>query len=741
MKFRDGMWLVAEGTTIEYAEQVYSITERADKKALSLLCPTRRISNRGDILNRSTLTIDIEAVSDGIISVESTHWAGAVRKGPNFELFPDGAPEVEATITTASERTVLSAGALTATVAGAAQPFRIDFKGANGRALTDLRERSVGLAYNPPISNMQQTGDMRNIKHHVFTQTTLGVGESVHGLGERFGPFNKVGQAVSLWNADGGTSSDQAYKNVSFWMSSRGYGVFIDTPERVELEIGSERCCRLQTSVEGQRLKWFIIDGPTPKDVLRRYAKLTGQASSVPEWSYGLWLSTSFTTDYDEQTVTAFLEGMKKAAIPVDVFHFDCFWLKAFQWCDFAFDKEKFPDPAGQIKRMKDSGLCKKVSVWTNPYLGQASPLFAEAAANGYLLKRKNGDVFQWDLWQAGMAIVDFTNPAAATWFQGLITSLLDLGIDSIKTDFGERIPASDVQWHDGSDPGRMHNYYAVLYNEIVYAAMTARFGPGESVLFARAAAAGSQRFPLQWGGDCESTPEAMAESLRGGLGFGLSGFAFWSVDIGGFEGNPPPWLYKRWVAFGLLCSHSRLHGSDSVRVPWAIDNNDQSDEGATAVLRTFVRLKDKLGVYIQAEAAKSVRDGLPLSLRAMCIEFPNDPTSWSLDRQFMLGESVLVAPVFEEDGSVEFYLPEGRWTAFVSGEVKEGPRWVKEVHRLDSVPLYVKEGTVLPLRAEGGEVSLKVYGIKAGEVGKVQEIVEGALKEREVTVAEDMLA
>jgi alpha-D-xyloside xylohydrolase len=262
-----------------------------------------------------------------------------------------------------------------------------------------------------------QLADMRKFKHYIFTQTTLGVGESVHGLGERFGPFNKVGQKVDLWNADGGTSSDQAYKNISFWMSSRGYGVFIDTPERVELEIGSERCCRVQTSVEGQRLRWFIIHGPSPREILRKYAILTGASGSLPSWSFGLWLSTSFTTSYDEKTVNSFLSGMKARDIPVEVFHFDCFWLKAFQWCDFEFDKDMFPDPKGQITRLKADGVIKKVCVWTNPYLGQASPVFAEAAAKGYLLKRKNGDIFQWDMWPTGMGIVDFTNPDACAWY------------------------------------------------------------------------------------------------------------------------------------------------------------------------------------------------------------------------------------------------------------------------------------------------------------------------------------
>ena len=653
---------------------------------------------------------DIEPAFDGCLSVETTHWQGAARRTPDFDMFPDGKPDVPSSqITRGETSTTIFSGSLSATVSHKQHTFEMVFNSTssgkkNMKPLTTLLNRSVGFAYTPATTTPMQLADMRNIKHYIFTQTTLCVGESIHGLGERFGAFNKVGQRVDLWNSDGGTSSDQAYKNISFWLSSRGYGVFIDTPQRVELEIGSERCCRVQTSVEGQRLKWYLIDGPTPREVLARYAVLTGRAGQVPAWSFGLWLSTSFTTSYDEKTVNSFLEGMKARDIPVEVFHFDCFWLKAFQWCDFVFDDDMFPDPKGQISRLKAEGAVKKVCVWTNPYLGQASPVFAEAAAMGYLLKRKNGDVFQWDLWQTGMGIVDFTNPAACEWYVGCLNKLFDIGVDCIKTDFGERIPYQDVQWFDPSvDPERMHNYYAFIYNKLVYEALQKRYGRNEAVLFARSATAGSQRFPLTWGGDCESTPEAMAESIRGGLSLGLSGFSFWSVDIGGFEGSPPPWIYKRWVAWGLLCSHSRLHGSSSYRVPWTVDDGDASEEGCSATLRKWTHLKARLMPYLFAQAQSAVRGGLPLSLRAMCVEFPDDPTAWTLDRQFMVGDSLLAAPVFEEDGTVEFYLPKGKWTNFFTGEAKSGPGWLSETHSsFATMPLYVRPNTLLVLGKQG---------------------------------------
>lgn len=722
---------------MEYAEEVYRITPTASGKGLSLLCPTRKVLNRGDTLNLSTLTIDLEPAFDGCISVETTHWRGAVQRGPDFDLFPDGRPPVESQIAKSDDgATVLSSGSLSAAISGKPHEFEISFQPTDNKKkrLTALQNRSVGLAYTPAPTSPMQLADMGKIHHYILTQTTISVGESIHGLGERFGPFNKVGQTISLWNSDGGTSSDQAYKNISFFMSSKGYGIFIDTPERVELEMGSERCCRAQASVEGQRLKWYLIYGPTPRDILRRYAILTGLPGTVPAWSFGLWLSTSFTTSYDEETVNKFLAGMQARDIPVEVFHYDCFWLKAFQWCDFTFDDDMFPDPKGQIARLKASGSVKKICVWTNTYLGQASPLFAEAASKGYLLRRKNGDVFQWDLWQAGMGIVDLTNPAASEWFLAQLERLFDLGVDCIKTDFGERIPSIDVEWHDKSvSPARMHNYYSFLYNQLVYTALQRRYGRNGAVLFARSATAGSQRFPLGWGGDCESTPEAMAESIRGGLSLGLSGFAFWSVDIGGFEGYPEPWIYKRWVAWGLLCSHSRLHGSNSYRVPWTVDDDDKSAEGCSAVLAGWTHLRIRLMPYLFAQAQSAMRNGLPLSLRAMCIEFPDDPTAWTLDRQFMLGDSLLVAPVMEEDNSVQFYLPRGRWTNFFSGEVKAGPQWVEETHHsFRTLPLYVRENTLLVLGPEGerrivydyaADVEVRSYSVREGAKA---EIVDG---------------
>jgi alpha-D-xyloside xylohydrolase len=619
-------------------------------------------------------TVTFSSPARGVIGVRIAHHLGGLPARPSYRLNTDDDHPVKVDVGAAEAR--LTSGELSVVVR-LDGPWDVRFE-QDGRPLTNSGTRSIGL-----ITDADG-------KHYLHEQLALGVGETIYGLGERFGPLVKNGQIVDSWNADGGTSSEQAYKNVPFYLSSKGYGVLVDSPARVSFEVGSEVTSRNQFSVEGQELGYYVFAGPTQKDILRRYTGLTGRPARVPAWSMGLWLSTSFTTDYTEETTSAFVDGMAERDLPLSVFHFDCFWMRQFHWCDFVWDPIAFPDPAGMIRRLKDRGL--RISLWINPYIAQRSVLFEEGRRLGYLLKRPDGSVWQWDLWQAGMAIVDFTNPGATAWYRSKLQALIDLGIDCFKTDFGERIP-TDVAWHDGSDPERMHNYYAQLYNAAVFGLLGENRGDGEAVLFARSATAGGQQFPVHWGGDCESTFEAMAESLRGGLSLAASGFGYWSHDIGGFEGTPDPAIFKRWVPFGLLSSHSRLHGSSSYRVPWAFDDE------AVDVLRKFTRLKLSLMPYLMTAAAEAHQDGVPM-MRPMVLEFPDDPAAAYLDRQYMLGHDLLVAPVMSFDGEVSFYLPGGRWTHLLTGEVIAGPRWVRQTHGFDSLPVLVREGAVIPVGA-----------------------------------------
>ncbi len=691
MKFTDGYWLMRPDVHAGYPAQVHDIDCAPDK--LTVYAPATRIRDRGDLLNGPLLTITCTSPYENVIAVRLTHFHGGAARGPAFELDTERGGRARSD----EHEAVFESGSLS--VRFDRTDWGMEFR-AEGRTLTRSGVKAMA---------MLDTPDGRFLRE----QLDLGVDTYVYGLGERFGPVVKNGQVVDIWNEDGGTASEQAYKNVPFLLTTAGYGIFVDHPGRVSFEIASEAVSRLQFSVPGEELTYLVIYGPTPKEILHRYTALTGRPARLPAWSYGLWLSTSFTTAYDEQTVTAHLDGMAERELPLSVFHFDSFWMRDYHWCDFQWDTRVFPDPRAMLARLAARGL--RICVWINPYIAQRSPLFDEGRERGYLLRRADGSVWQWDLWQPGQAIVDFTNPEARQWYSEKLAALLDMGVDCFKTDFGERIPA-DVVYHDGSDPQRMHNYYTHLYNRTVFDLLRKHRGEGQAVLFARSATAGGQQYPVHWGGDCESSYPAMLESLRGGLSLGLSGFGFWSHDIGGFEGTPDPALFKRWIAFGLLSSHSRLHGSGSVRVPWAFDDE------AVEVLRHFTRLKMSLMPYLLGAAEQARAHGWPM-LRAMVLEFPDDPACTHLERQYMLGDDLLVAPVFDVEGVVNYYLPEGIWTRYQTGEQVRGGRWIRETHGVLSVPLLVRPGAVIPVGAHEDRpdyahadgVTLRAYALPDG--------------------------
>ncbi len=695
MKFTDGNWMLRKGVRAFYPTQAYDV--EADDDSLTLFAPTRPIRHRGDTLEGPLLTVRFSAPMPNVIRVTLTHFAGAQDQGPHFPLMCQEPAEV--TVCANDKVAMLTSDRLSVRVLRE-KPWEVEF-------LTD-----EGIVTRSPARGMGYV-ELVGEEPYLHEQLALRVGECVYGLGERFTALVKNGQVVDTWNKDGGTGSDQAYKNVPFYLTNKGYGVFVNHPEDVSFEVASEKVSRMQFSVPGQSLDYFLIYGPSPKEILARYTALTGRPALPPAWSFGLWLSTSFTTNYDEPTVTHFLQGMADRDLPLHVFHFDCFWMKEFHWCDFQWDERVFPNPAAMLQRLKQRGL--KISLWINPYIAQRSALFAEAKCQGYLLKRPDGSVWQTDQWQPGMGIVDFTNPEARRWFGKQLSALLEMGVDCFKTDFGERIPTDVVYW-DGSDPVKMHNFYAYLYNQTVFEVLKAARGEGEAVVFARSATAGCQQFPVHWGGDCYSSFESMAESLRGGLSLSLSGFGFWSHDIGGFEGTPPIEVYKRWIAFGLLSSHSRLHGSSSYRVPW------QFDEEAVEVLRHFTKLKCRLMPYLFAQACVASRQGIPM-LRAMLLEFPDDPACAYLDRQYLLGDSLLVAPVFSVEGDVEYYVPAGRWADLLTGKVVIGPTWVRETHDFLGLPLLARPNSILAVGTQDDrpdydyaeDVTFEVYALDDG--------------------------
>lgn len=662
MKFEQGQWLLLPGVKAIFPLAVVDV--RTEPDALTITGYDHVILSRDDYHDGTTITVRFSSPMPNVIRVQITHFKGQRERLPVFDL-DYAAINSAAAIGRDDQKAWLTTGSLSVVV-----PVQGEWGFAfyrDGQPLTNSGRRAIGLF-------------TRDGKTYLREQLALNIGETVYGLGEHFGPFAKNGQVIDMWNEDGGTCSEYTYKNVPFYLTNRGYGVLVNHPGRVAFEVGSHHVNRVQFSIEGHSLDYYIFGGPTMKDALEQYTALSGRPALPPAWSFGLWLSTSFITNYNEQDILANIARMEDLGIPIGVFHFDCFWMKELTWCSFLWDERHFPDPVGMLRRIKERGT--KVCVWINPYISQASPLFDEGAAQSYFLRTPDGDVYQVDQWQPGMAFVDFTNPAARAWYSDKLKALIDMGVDTFKTDFGERIPA-DAQYHNGADPERMHNYYSYLYNQTVFDLLRRVKGEGEAVLFARSATCGGQKFPVHWGGDNSSTYDSMAETLRGGLSLGLCGFGFWSHDISGFIGTATPDLYKRWVAFGLLSSHSRLHGNDSLRTPW------QFDQEAVDVLRFFNRLKTHLMPYLLDAAQEAHEHGWPM-LRAMVLEFPDDPACRYLDMQYMLGPALLVAPIFAPDGEVHYYLPQGPWRNLLTGEVTDGLCWRKEKHSYFSLPLWV---------------------------------------------------
>lgn len=598
MKFNNGYWMIRDGVDALYAREAYELAADATTESLNVLATTSVVRGRYDTLNLPTFNVDITTPAEGVIRVRAEHWQGATEY-PGFPLNADepgnrdyvtvqanGNGDGEVGVNGAD--VTLTTGGLTAKVVKGT-PWNLTFIGEDGKVLTESAGKSLGRFKLGAESNVtaQPVGEFgvtmdgsARDESDVFTaiQLHLSVGEDVYGLGERFGAYVKNGQSVDIWNEDGGTASEQGYKDIPFYMTSNGYGVLVNNRGHVSFEIGSENT---------------------------------------------------------EATINSFIDGMAERDIPLAAFHYDCYWMREFHWCDFEWDKRFFGDIESTLKRLHED--------------------------KGYLVRKPNGEVWQTDFWQAGMGLVDFTNPAAREWFKDKVKALLNQGVDAIKTDFGERIPR-DVVWYDGSPKLSMHNWYTQLYNQAVFEAIEETYGKGNACLYARSATVGGQQQPVHWGGDCESTFNGMAQSLRAGLSLTSSGFGFWSHDIGGFEGAfPDPAVYKRWVAFGMLGSHSRLHGSTVYRVPWLFDEEDEKNgvalvPGQTAVdvVRELTKLKLELMPYVYQLGLQPHVNGTPV-MRSMFVEFPDDPACRTLDRQYMFGPSMLVAPVFTYSGEVSY--------------------------------------------------------------------------------------
>lgn len=697
MKFNDGYWYRKKGVNFFTPTEIVDIQVFGEK--IIVTSSHKIVPHRGETTNAKLIFTELFSPAPNVIGVRHTHWKGYKRSQPEFKLNrTETAPKINI-----GERYARLQSGDTSVEITDENGWSMKFYHKD-RYLTGTTRKDMGYIV------VDQDKNSPYMKEQLY----VGAGEYIYGFGERFTNFVKNGQQIELWNLDGGTASEQAYKNIPFYVSSNRYGVFINHPERISVEAASEVVTGVGFSVRGESLEYFVFGGDSLKDVVSSYTDLTGRPSIPPTWSFGLWLSSSFTTEYDENTIRDFVKGMKERDIPLSVIHLDSFCQNAYCFCDFEWDKKRFPNPKGLAKELAEQGI--KLSMWINPYIGQKSPVFEECAEKGYFLKRKDGSVWQMDLWMPGSAIIDFTNPSARKWFATKLIEKMDTGISAFKTDFGETIPTEDVEFYDGSDPEKMHNYYTYLYNSTVFQTVEEYYGKGNGIIFGRSATVGSQKLPLQWAGDSYSSYGSMAETLRGGLSLSLAGFGFWSHDMSGFEKTATPDLYKRWCAFGLLSTHSRLHGSETHRVPWLFG------EEAVDVLRYFVKLKCKLMPYIFAKSYEASKSGIPV-LRPMILEFDSDFTCKTLDMQYMFGDALLVAPIFRESGDVEYYLPEGLWTNILTGEKLAGGKMNKGRFDYFSLPLLAREDCIIPIGTRDDtvdyhyedNVELHIYHLRFG--------------------------
>jgi alpha-D-xyloside xylohydrolase len=690
MKVADGFWLNKKGYEANYASQAYEI--ETTKNSIKVLATPYVVQHRGMTLGGPNLEITYSSTSENIIKVNTTHFSGGLDNFPHFELNEDTG--YTPTINETEDYVELISGD-TKVVIKKGNEWSVQYyykerhlTGGAWRATTYVKENQFAANARMAEQEDDQFFNYPQDPHTSYLREQLktDIGECIYGFGEKFTPLVKNGQTVETWNNDGGTCSDQSYKNIPFYISSKSYGIFVNSTDKVSFEVMSDTVSKVTFAVPGEELEYFVIGGEDLEDVLKNYTTLTGKPALPPAYSFGLWLSTSFTTNYDEATVNSFIDGMAERDIPLQVFHFDCFWMKEYEWCNFEWDKRQFPNPPAMLKKLHDKGL--EICVWINSYIGQRSDLFKVGKEKGYFIKNLDGSVFQTDFWQPGMAIVDFTNPEACDWFKGLLVELFKMGVNNIKTDFGERIPTKCV-YHNGMDPIKMHNFYTYLYNKCVFEALEEYFGKDKACLFARSATVGGQKFPVHWGGDCYAEYSAMAETIRGGLSLCSSGFGFFSHDIGGFEATAPADVYKRWCAFGLMSTHSRLHGSTSYRVPWTFD------EEACDVLRFYTKLKGRMMPYLWAQAIKTHEVGVPM-MRAMIIAFSNDTSCKYLDQQYMLGDNLLIAPVMNEDGMAEFYVPEGTWYDVVTNDTYEGGKYYQRKCDYYQMPILARPNSIV---------------------------------------------
>lgn len=613
-------------------------------------------------------------------------------------------------------------------------PWHVEFRDANGKLLTSTMHRSdFQNTFTPvlPFSYVRRASDYSRSINAAFS---LSPREKIYGCGESFTEFNKRGSEVVLFADDAnGTQNESMYKPIPFFMSSRGYGMFMHTSTPITCDFGKYYNGTNSLMIGDSELDLFVFLG-NPKQILDEYTELTGKAAMPPLWSFGFWMSRI--TYFSEAEGRMVADKLRQHKIPSDVIHFDTGWFGTDWRCDYRFAEDRFSNPEDMISDLKDQGF--HISLWQLPYFTPNNRLFPEIIDNELYVKNRKGNLPTED------AILDFSDPETVDWYQDKIGRLLEMGVGAIKVDFGEAAPYKGI-YHSGRTGFYEHNLYPLRYNKA--AADITEEITGDPFIWARSTWAGSQRYPVHWGGDAANSNTAMASTLRGGLSLGLSGFSFWAHDLGGFVQKASEDLYRRWTPFGMLSSHTRSHGAPPTE-PWEYGEDFMED------FRKADNMRYRLMPYIYAQSKHCTETGLPM-VRALFVEFPNDPGSWLVDDQYLFGSDILVAPLFEDNEQRNVYLPPGNWINYQTGKSYEAGWHTIEAGDIPIVML-VKKGAVIPhidlaqstMQMDWSELTLTVFAEDQDEVhGKIclpeNDVLHQLTLERETgeySLAEDPL-
>ena len=555
-------------------------------------------------------------------------------------------------------------------------PWRLVIKDANGKVLTQTRhliDNDSSQVKLQPFSFIKRGSDNSRSINPVLT---LAPGERIYGCGESFTSLNKVGQKVHLSVTDPqGPETDGQYKPVPFFFSNRGYGIFMHTSAPVTCDFGASYIGADRLFMADEQMDFFVFFGE-PKDILYEYTEITGKSPLPPLWSFGTWMSRI--TYFSQEEGLEIARQLRANRIPADVIHFDTGWFGTDWQCDYQFAKDRFKDPVKMLKQLAKDGF--HTCLWQLPYFTPKNRFFNEIIDKGLHVKNATGGMPVED------AILDFSNPETVNWYQQKIEGLMKQGVSTIKCDFGEAAPYNGF-YHSGKGGLYEHNLYPLRYNKALWEVVE-RNHPNEGIIWARSAWAGSQRYALHWGGDAATTNTGMLGDLRGGLSFGLSGFSFWSHDMGGFVTASPEDIYRRWLPFGFLSSHTRAHGAPPTE-PWLIS------ESFTDAFRACAEMKYKLMPYVWEQAKECSKLGLPM-VRALLVEFPHDQGAWYVEDEYMFGSKMLVAPLLESGNSRNVYLPKGKWIDYQTGKVYDGGYQTIEAGKIPCIIL-VKDGSVIP--------------------------------------------